>query len=170
MYFSKGHLSVELNPKLGFQGVHFVWRYGVNLQKEKSYKISSFFLSRVNFARPADKSPPELCSAAPAFRKDEEKTHKKSVWRRHHLDFNLVGDVAWFFQLLLQVFIFPLVVSWVWNGLDYNSSFQIIILDLDYIFTCYQPGQQSVGLISWGLPTESACVFIVRMVNVIVCI
>ena len=35
-----------------------------------------FFVSRAkmffNFARPGDKSPPELCSAAPEFKRDEE--------------------------------------------------------------------------------------------------
>ena len=47
------------------------------------------------------------------FEKGEEIT-KKSIWKKvkkHHLDFNLVRDVTRFFQLLLQVFIFPLVVS-----------------------------------------------------------
>ena len=31
--------------------------------------------------------------------------------RLRNLNFDLVGDVAWLFQLLLQIFIFPLVVS-----------------------------------------------------------
>lgn len=37
--------------------------------------------------------------------------------RLRNLNFDLVGDVAWLFQLLLQIFIFPLVVSWVGDGL-----------------------------------------------------
>ena len=39
------------------------------------------------------------------------------VKRQRNLNFDLVGDVAWLFQLLLQIFIFPLVVSWVGDGL-----------------------------------------------------
>ena len=48
----------------------------MNLQEEFFSSKIVFFVSRAkmffNFARPGDKSPPELCSAAPEFKRDEE--------------------------------------------------------------------------------------------------
>ena len=107
------HLSVKLDPKLGLQGVHFVGGYRVNLQEQNqniSCKRKFLFQALQDLAIRVlqNRVPPHL-----HFEKGEEIT-KKSIWKKvkkHHLDFNLVRDVTRFFQLLLQVFIFPLVVS-----------------------------------------------------------
>ena len=136
MDFSNCHLSVELNPKLGLQGVHFVWGYGVNLQEEFCLpKLCFLCHGRRCFSTLQDLAIRVLQNCVPPhlnLKEMKRKNHQKSVWRRNYLDFYLVGDVAWFFQLLLQVFIFPLVVSWVWNSLDlcykYGLLFWIMII------------------------------------------
>ena len=45
---------------------------GIEWTYKSKIKISQKKISLSNFARPGDKSPPELCSAAPEFKRDEE--------------------------------------------------------------------------------------------------
>ena len=170
MDFSSCHLSVELNPKLGLQGVHFVWGYGVNLQEENSFQ-DNFFSSRAkmffNFARPGDKSPPELCSAAPEFKRDKEAKSPK---------ISLKKTPPWFLSCWGHCLVFSTAASSIHTSSCSLLSMEqpgfvlwlrIIILGYNNIFRCRGPGPQSVGLISWGPPIESACALIMRRVNVI---